>query len=249
MTRTNEKWERIYIDGIDVSGYTRHTGTQGWMHAVTPAAALSDLVDNAQQGRAQISIGPLDAILDNTLLGLHTTLKDPATRCISVLYGVGAEPIANDLMFSASMVCNVYTVASSPDFMSVSMPIAGPTATYVNYEKPWGNVILPKSTKTAVNSTKPGVDNGASSLLGGVFVYHLFSSNGTVTLSLEDCATANGTYVAVTGATSGVIDASTTPVGGRAELATNLTIKQYVRWQLAFTSANTATFMVGLIRA
>lgn len=55
-------------------------------------------------------------------------------------------------------------------------------------------------------------------------------------------------FAALSGATSGSIDASVTPVSGMVALGVTAAVRRYTRWQLAFGTATTATFVCGLIR-
>jgi hypothetical protein len=94
------------------------------------------------------------------------------------------------------------------------------------------------------------IDNGAASAKGGIFAYQLFSSDGAVTLSIDDAAanTGDGDFAALSGATSGELDASSAPVSGMVALATDATVRRYIRWQAAFGTATTATFALAFIR-
>jgi hypothetical protein len=235
------------MNAVRVSGQTRRVGTQSWNHEGVTGTALSDKVKNGTLGQADIQCGPLNAILDATVPGLDG-LKDAGKKYIAIAYGQEAEPAIGDQMFAAYILTTGPTVEHADDFVSMNMPIAG-AAPGATYDKPFGTVIHADATRTATNTAKPGVDNLAASLVGGVFVYHLFSSDGLVTLKLQDCATANGTYVDVVGATSGSIDATSSPKYGHVELSHTLTIKEYVRWQIVFDVGTTATFLLGLIRA
>jgi hypothetical protein len=105
------------------------------------------------------------------------------------------------------------------------------------------------AAETGANTGTGIDDNGASSTLGGIFVYHLLSSDGTVTLTAQDATTnSNGSFSNITGATSGSIDATTTPQSGMIALGATSTVRRYLRWQLAFGTASTATFVMAFIR-
>jgi hypothetical protein len=118
------------------------------------------------------------------------------------------------------------------------------------YHNPFGLLVHANSAATAANTAVATIDNGAASALGGIFVYQLLSSDGTVTLSIDDAAanTGNADFAALSGATSGSIDASSAPVSGMVALATDAAVRRYIRWQAAFGTATTATFALAFIR-
>lgn len=237
------------MDGVDISGYVRDPGIQAWNHDAATGAALADAVKNGTLGKASIECGPLNAILDNTEDGLHDALKEAADRYLVIAYGQEAEPAAGDLFFAWKMPSTGYTVQTSADFMSVNIPLAGGAPGLSLYEKPFGAIILPKSTKTAANTANNGIDNGAGSY-GGVFVYALFtSSDHNVTLTLQHSGSGTGDWEDIPGATSGAINAYVTPKFGMVELAVDEVIHQFVRWQYVKGSSTSATFFEGLIRA
>jgi hypothetical protein len=77
----------------------------------------------------------------------------------------------------------------------------------------------------------------------------LFSSDGTVTLTAQEADTnSNGSFANITGATSGSITAAVAPKHGMVATSTTYAIKRYLRWQLAFGTASTATFLIGFSR-
>lgn len=259
MSRTHEKWSRVYISGYDMSGYAHKFGEYGFSCATSPMAALSDQAKNVVVGQATIEPGGVDAFLApaNTgggEVGFHELLKSgTGTFIYTLCFGVLAEPVANDLIFSYPLELSSYKAQDGEGYNTVSIAWAGPTSTNsllsAGFAMPFGRILNPKSAKSAVNSSTGIDDVGASTALGGVFVYHLFSSNGTVTLKAQHAATnLDGSFADITGATSGSINGSTTPAAGMVATAAGLTINRYLRWQLVFGTATTATFMAGFIR-
>jgi hypothetical protein len=82
-----------------------------------------------------------------------------------------------------------------------------------------------------------------------VFAYHIFSSDGTVTVKCQHASANNdGSFADLTGATSGSVDATSTPQHGLAALSTSLTVNRYLRWQISLGTATTVTFAAALIR-
>jgi hypothetical protein len=73
--------------------------------------------------------------------------------------------------------------------------------------------------------------------------------NGTVTLKAQEADTnSDGDFGDITDATSGSITAAVSPKSGMIALDADASIKRYLRWQLAFGTANTATFACAFIR-
>jgi hypothetical protein len=73
--RTVFKHSRVYIDGYDLSGYSRSFGPLGVSYAAEMIAALTDGVKNTLPNHATISPGVINGIFDNTATsGLHDVL-------------------------------------------------------------------------------------------------------------------------------------------------------------------------------
>lgn len=251
MTRTNVKHSRIYVDGYDLTGYSRNAGELSWLYEAIPDACITDAVKNILLGQPSISLGPINAVLDNDVAGLFATFKAPGSfHYATVALGQLAAPVAGDPFFSWYLSQKDFSHVESGGFVSVNLTFDMAGVGFVAYGKPWGLNIHPNGAETAEN-TAVGIDSvTVTTSLGGIFVYHLFTSNGTVTLTAQDAATnENGSFAPITGATSGLINASVTPTGGMVALGVTQEIRRYWRWQLAFGGATTATFFAGLIRA
>lgn len=239
------------MNGVDVSGYTRSVGSLDWSFSAEPDAAVTDEVKNILIGQGDIAAGGYSAFLDNDAAGLFT-LASAGTQTINYMVAIGANtaPVAGDPVFAWKFEQTSYSAEAGAGFVAVTVPFGGASyASTLTYKKPWGVLLHASSAETAVN-TAVGIDDlGASSALGGIFVYHLHSSNGTVTLTAQDAATnLNASFAAITGATSGSIDATTTPQSGMIALGTASTVRRYLRWQLAFGTATTCTFTCAFIR-
>jgi hypothetical protein len=250
MARTHLKHFRAYVNGYDYSGYTRNTGPLNWSFSVEPDTALTDGVKNVILGQADITAGPISAFLDNTAsTSIHAGLTQ-ATRDVFITWGRLTDPAAGDPVFAWRFEDAGYKVEPGTGFLAATLPLGGASyAGTLAYEKPWGVLLHAKAARTAVNSATGIDDNGASSALGGVFAYQIFSSNGTVTIKAQHADTnTDGSFADLTGATSGVVNASTTPQYGMVALGTTLTVNRYLRWQLVFGTASTVTFACALIR-
>lgn len=254
MTRTHQKHARVYVDGVDVSGYARAVGALGWMFGAEPETSLTDTSKNIVMGQGEITAAPINAFLDNDAAGLFVLAGaagvDKGTRHLMIPIGVNAAPVAGDPMFAWKFEQTAYSVEQGTGFVAVNIPMGGASyAGTLTYRKPWGVVTHAKGAETAANTAVGIDDNGASSALGGIFVYQLFSSDGTVTLSMEDAATnTNPSFAALSGATSGSITAAVSPKYGMVALSTTATVRRYLRWQIALGTATTCTFAMGFIR-
>jgi hypothetical protein len=250
MTRINQKYTRAYMNGVDVSGYARTVGTLGWDFEVSPDTALSDGVKNSIVGKPIISADGLSSFLDNDAAGMFALAKAVATRTYLVAFGTNAAPVAGNPVFAWEFEQNSYKQESGEGFAVVSVGLGNASyAGELSYQKPWGYLLHASGAETGANTATGLDDNGAATTAGGIFIYHLLSSNGTVTLKMQDAATnLDGSFADVTGATSGSIDATTTPQYGMISLGTGATVRRYTRWQLALGTATTATFVMAFIR-
>lgn len=258
MSRTHLKHYRVYCDGVDISGYSRQVGALNWMFDAEADAAITDEVKNILIGKGDIQAGPINAFLDNDAAGLFALAgsgtNDHGTRNLMIAIGANAAPAAGDPVFAWKFEQIAYQVEPGTGFVAASIPMGGASyASTLTYKKPWGTLLYPKATRTAATGVNDGTgvdDYGESPpSLGGIFVYHLFSSDGTLTLSADEADTnLDGSFAALTGATSGEIDATTTPQHGMIALSTSAAVKRYLRWQIAFNSATTCVFASAFIR-
>lgn len=251
MARTHIKHMRAYVDGVDLSGYSKQLGALAWMFGADAEQSLTDQCKNILVGQADIQAGTLNAFIDNDAAGLFALASaGNGTRNLCAVIGVNSEPVAGDPVFAWQFEQTAYTVEQGTGFVSANVPFGGASyASTLAYCKPWGNLLHAKNAETAVNSSVGIDDNGAASALGGIFIYHLLASNGTVTLTAQEADTnIDGSFADITGATSGSIDASISPKSGMVALGTTAAIKRFLRWQLAFGTATSATFVTAFIR-
>ena len=252
MTATNPKWNRAYINGLDVSGHVRDLGEFGIEFDAALDMALSQSVMNATLGRATVTAGPTSAMLSPGTAGPFELLVTGAqTLYYMRAWGIGAEPTIGDPM--AAWVFEQPGIKHDPGGAFQTYTIPELKASYLQpagYDVPFGLLTHGKVARTAANTAIGTIDNSAASALGGVFWWHLISSNGTCTLSLDDSATNanNAAFAALSGATSGSIDASVSPKYGYAALGATAAVRRYLRWQLALGTATTATFVTGFSR-
>lgn len=252
MTRTNEQHQRIYINGYDLSGDYRKIGNYGYKSDFPKDAAFSDGVMNGATGRTQVTLGSLNAFMSpNSGVGAYDLQK--AGNVISdvmIPIGILAAPVVGVPVWCWQMSQAGISVDGKD---LVGLNIEFPDSAFsspLNYKLPFGLLVHAKGAETGANTAVGTIDNGASSALGGVFAYQVFSSNGTFTLSIDDSATNanNAAFAALSGATSGSIDASVTPKSGFIQLSTSATVRRYLRWQLALGTATTVNFACAFIR-
>lgn len=249
--RTTRQHTRVYMDGYDMSGYTTSIGDLAVEFDAPEAVALTDGIKGVLCGQPSIKVGTLNGIFDNTATsGLHVIAKGAGVaRSLMIPIGIRAAPAMGDPVFACISQQKTYkSDIASGDAVAVSIEFDEFAADYlINYAKAWGNLLHAKGAETGANGANTNVDNGAATTAGGFFVYQLFSSDGTVTLSVDDSA--NGTsWLALSGATSGSIDASVTPAAGTIQLGITATVRRYLRWQLALGLGTTATFACAFVR-
>ena len=249
--RTVPRWTRIYLGGYSFANYTQSIGPLEVNFAEADLTTLGDAVKGALPGQPTANIGTLNAVMDNDTNGFREIMQGGSNSWpTSIAIGMQAEPAAGNPVFAGYFRQKSYTGAASGELVTVSAEFEGWDAAASNlYQKFWGKVLHANSAETAVNSGS-GVDSdtAAATTTGGFAIFHLLSSNGTVTLTVQDSADNSTGWANVTGLTSGVIDASSTPTAVFAATAVTATIKRYTRWQLSFGTASTATFLISFVR-
>jgi hypothetical protein len=235
-------------------------GPLEWSHPEIDLTTLGDTVHGYQPGQPSIKIGTLNGVFDNTAVsGLHTiasgsTYQDSA-HDVMVPVGIAAAAAQGDSVFLAYATMLGYRFVDSGGAATVTIPFGEwngidrtgllPTQYMI---RPWGWLLHAKGAETAVN-TAIGIDPNTGNTNGWVYGYQLFSSNGTVTLKIQNADTnSDGSFADLTGATSGSIDATTTPVAGLLTASSAFAVKRYLRWQLVLGTATTATFAMAYAR-
>lgn len=252
--RTTPRHLRVYLDGYDMSGYGMAVGPLTWEFENEPMRAFTDEVKSVINGQATLGLGTLNGILDNTASGLHELASASYQKRVAmVAVGIRGAPAQGDPVYIGEFEQSGYTaVPAGAGFVAANVPFenASVLAAHLLHTKPWGWLLHPKGAETAVNTAVGIDDNGAASARGGVMCYQIFSSNGTVTVKVQDAATnANGSFSDLSGATSGSVDASSTPKSGIVAIGTTATVRRYLRWQVVLGTATTVTFALGFVRS
>ena len=250
--RTHFKHTRTYVGGYDLSGYTRAIGTMGWEYQEADMTCpQSDAAKGYLPDVVTISLGDYAGVFDNTATsGLHTVLGTPGSaRVVSVPIGIRTAPAAGDPVFVYRPEQLSYTIAEAGRAAVVNIGWGGwDGANIITPEKPWGTLLHANSAATAANSSTGVDDRGASSSKGGYMVYHVFAGDGTATITVEEADTnEDGSFAALTNATTGEIDFSSV-TSGVVSCGVTATVKRYLRWQISLNTATTVTFALTFVR-
>ena len=259
MARTNKKWIRVYLDGVDISGYIRDAGKLSELAPIIPDMTVTDMVKNGLVGQTILSCGPINAVLDNDgaayPAGLYASFNQAGgTHTLAVAVGTLAAPAIGDMCFFNGMNETAFQVLDNgKGFISVHInDDKTPPGTWNTYEDGFGWVVHPLATETGVNAANQTVDMGGYlSSKGGLWCYHLMTSlgSGTVVLKLQQSASGTGGWSDVTGATSPALTTpNATGLSGIVALAPSTNVDRYLRWQLVFSGCTSATFFTAFIR-
>lgn len=250
--RTVAKWARVYMDGYDVSGYSRSLDTLKWSFDEADTTAMSETVKNALAAQASFGIGTLNGLFDNTATsGLHALASGAGgtRRLVSVLIGDRAVPAQGVPAYTINAYQTGYQGSDDGGAVVASVPFSDGAAPDgsggLAYPFPWGLVLNANTARTGANASS-GVDFAASTSFGGLLVYHVTAANGTATLSVDDSAD-NSSFAAVSGMTTGSITMAA-GTSGVVALSRSATIRRYARWQLALGTATSVTFVAILIK-
>ena len=254
--RTTLNWWRAYIDGYDMSGYTRSfsdlacTFDEGIDDAVTLA------VKSALTGSAVITMGTLNGLFDNTATsGLHVIMKGAGVkRNVMIAAGIQAEPAMGDPVFCGQFTQLGYYAAPDQNPVYASIPFGGMNnglaVGMTSYAEPWGRILHAKSAVTGANSSA-GLDGLAATAFGGYMMYHVFAAAGTgnmtATIKVQDSVDqTDGNFGDLL--SSGVINCINGGMSGVVALAKTAAVKRYTRFQIALGTATSVTFALGFFR-
>lgn len=252
--RTHPKWVRFYMAGYDMSGYARTVGPLKWEYEEAEITAqMGDSVKGYLPGKASISPGVLNGVFDSTATsGLHVIASTVAqSEVVMIPIGIRAAPAAGDPVFMGEFTQLGYHAVEEAGAIFANVPFGEwDVSDLLSHarSKPWGVLIHAKAAVTAVN-TAVGIDDyGAATALGGYMMYQVFAGDGTATITIEDASTnSNANFAALTGATSGELDCSSVQKGV-VDLTAAQAVKQYLRWQISFGTAETVTFALAFCR-
>lgn len=252
--RSITDFERVYINGFDMSGYSSDAGERGLEYAEPEFLTFTDAIKGVYCGKPKISFGPLNGVYDSTAVTgsiIRGAAQQGGLLYITHARGVMAVPAIGDDAFCAVMYQKKFSTTGK-DIATTTIEFSQPDQNIgLNYDQPFGALLHAFGNETAVDSANTNIDGGAQTLLGGWLMYHIYSitGSGTVTLSMEDSSTGTSGWAAVTGGATGAIATASAPTSGIVQLAINQTVKRYTRWQLAFGgSATGCTFLLAFVR-
>lgn len=251
--RTVAKFARVYIDGNDMSGFSRNIGPLRTVFDQDEGTVFNDPVKGAFPGHVSISPGTLTGNFDNTAtVGLHVVASGAGVkRDVMVNIGIQAVPAIGDPCFMSQPEQTDYKAEPTTGSLVAATIEFGEWANLGDtllYERAWGQVQHALGAETAAN-TAIGIDHvgGAATTKGGFMMYHATTSNGTATLKMQDADTnLDGSFGDLV--SSGVIDPSSGALSALVPLGTTATVKQFLRWQLLLGTATTITFTIGFVR-
>ena len=260
--RTVPRWVRFYMDGYDLSGYSRTIGPLNTeFEEADLTAQMGDAVRGYLPNLCNLSPGTLNGVFDNTATsGLHAIASAIASeRVVMVPIGNKAAPAAGDPTYCGQFMQIGYQAEEDGGAVTATIPF-GPweaaSQLAFPYTKVWGHLLHANSAVTAANSSGTGVDQiGSSSSRGGYMCYQIFAGtggSGLATITVEHSVDeVDGNYGALSGCTTGEIDMSANPAGGLVSTTAQTTgVKKYLRWQIAFAGggATSVTFALAFIR-
>jgi len=253
--RTLKRWARVYIDGYDMSGYTREIGPLGVTYDEVEQLALSDGVKGALPNHPEISIGTLNGLFDNTATsGIHAVLGSAGvSRDVLIAMGIRAVPAAGDPVFMGAFNHNGYQIAPSGGDIALTVPFGKTSpAEAMLYEKPWGVLLHASGEEEGANSAAGIDDYGDATAAGGFMMCHILdvTGEGTVTITVEEADTnTDESFDTLTSATTGAIAHGSVPYSCIIQLGKTAAVKRYLRWQMALDTITAATFVLGFMRA
>jgi len=253
--RTTLNHWRAYIDGYDMSGYTRSFGPLACAFDEGIDDAVTLAVKSTLPGQATISMGTLNGLFDNTpTSGLHAVMKGAGTtRNVTLAAGIQAAPENNDPTFCGQFTQLGYYAEPDQNPVYASIPFGNSSgiATNLAYSNPWGVLLHAPLARTAVN-TAVGLDQTAATAKGGFMMYHIFAAAGvgnmTAAVKVQHSTTTNldGSFSDLL--SSGVVNSVGGGVSGIVALAHSATVGRYIRWQLALTLATSVNFSIAFVR-
>lgn len=241
--RTHLHFSRVYVDGYDMSGYSRSWGPLSCTFDEGIDDSLDKTVKAVMPGMATVSMGALNGLFDNTATsGLHVIMNGAgALRDVMVPIGIRAAPTDNDPVFAGQFTQGAYQGGNeNPVTATIPFDNADYLSSNLQYARPWGVLLHARAAETGENSAT-GLDQAAQTTKGGWMMYQVFAGDGNAAIKVQDADTnSDGSFSDLL--TSGSIDCSSVQSGVIA-LASTATVERYVRFQVALdTGTTTVTF-------
>ena len=245
------KYTRIYIDGYDMSGYTRSVGNLEWGFNANSVITLTDEVTGAYPGQCSIGIGDVNTVMDNTATtGPHAVFASDsdAVRDVMIPVGIRAVPAEGDPVFCAQVAQNSYNTNVADEVITVNIDLGtwDERGDSKAYPYPWGHLIHANGAETGVNTGTYDYAVDAATTKGGYMMYQVFpESTGTCTFKIQDST--GGAWSDLV--SSGVLTLTeTTGQSAIVPLGCTGTVNKNLRWQIDLGTAMTATFALAFVR-
>ncbi|MBX3005948.1 MAG: hypothetical protein KF821_09020 [Anaerolineales bacterium] len=256
MSRSVSKATRVFVEGLDMSGYSRSIGPLDWTYEWAKDEALAQELYGYLPDQVTLGLGQLNAAFDNTAsIGPHENFKDAEGQMRTVMVAIGrggSAPVPGDPIYTGQFAQGSYltdpgqtgqTLSAQMDFShSAQADLRG------LYAIPWGVLLKAKGVITGINAAQ-GILNpftGIATAHGGFMVYQVLAADDDVELTVQDAATnVDGSFVDLV--SSGVVGPG---ASGIVPLARGATVEAYTRWQLgAGTQATYVDFVLGFVRS
>jgi len=253
--RTLTKHTRVYVDGYDMSGYSRSIGPLAIDFDLADLTAkMGDAVVGYLPCKATISPGTLNVILetDSDSTGSHGILSaQNDDRVVLVAIGDRAAPVAGNPAFMGEFLQLGYHAEDDACAVIANVPFSTwEAASLIAYDQPWGTLAHALAASDSDGSDSDDYqDYGAATSYGGYMVWHVTDGDGTATITMEHADSDDeADAAAIAGLTTGEIDCSSVQTGVAVTTSRTQTINRYTRWQISMNSASEATFALGFVR-
>jgi len=225
-------------------------GEAGIDFDVDEQAAYCWEVKGGLPDRGNLTLGPVNMSLNAGTAELHDAMValegSQIAACLAV--GIREAPTYGSPAFLFQGNLKSYQSAPAGGMVMATATLSGDNAeTNLMYSKPWGVVVHPLGTETTPNTATAGtiIDNGAATTNGGYLFYDYTVLDGSID---DGLALLEESADAATWSTLILQPALTAPAAGIIQLAPGTTVKRYLRWQLGFDAATTATFFLAFVR-
>ena len=170
--------------------------------------------------------------------------------------GERAIPALGDPTFCARLMQLGYQTDTSGDVVNIPFGPWDVDDLMTPFGQPWGHLLHIKESEAVVNTSD--TDNvrsysEAATSEGGYFMYQIFSITGagTLILSVEDSVDQdNANFAEIAGGcTTAAINQTAAPCSGIIRTVdASAAVKEYTRWQIAFTGPTACDFALAFVR-
>src|SRR3972149_3010205 len=177
--RSVKRWSRFYADGYNLSSEVGTIGQLKWEYDAELFAALDWEVQGSLPDQVNLGAGPVNGLFSQETGGtLQAVLVPGIDRYVMVPVGFLAPPAMGDPVYCARLLQTEGKLTPGAGMMTGSLN--APQASILggwNYTNPWGVLLNPLISRTAVNAAA-GVDGGAASSAGGFLAFPVMAGGG-----------------------------------------------------------------------